>query len=399
MVEGGFKFSLTRIDPDWVLNRRVIVDQSRYFKKLCAHQQPEDLLKLVQADDFLAQEEDGLVTLRIPTNLGESGGFQFSPRGRKYIGQGVGDDLSQTGNILSEKSKVDQLGGSNKVLPGIDYFEMRVPLDYLMDGAWGNFELPNLKPDYLSHFAPNQQEVKETSRLPIPTSIDYKRTYLQAMRTAAKRFGRPTPVRVTQEDIVRKIHVPASPDDNSLLIFAGSRSSLVEPRVLVLQRFFERYSKVHFHHYFAQVAKRYIAWSDRAQEVDPRGFWQILPSATNRILPALQSINSMVERWYPSTEWNINIFLLSEGGNFSETDRSEIVATVRRLLSKGISDINYVEFLHPTVAEGGSRLLNMLYNDLRDLINKGLGLYQIKNLADLQKEMSRMFSGHSSVVG
>lgn len=392
MAEHDFKFSLTRIDPDWVLNRKVIVDQSRYFKILSIHQQPEALLKQVLPNDFLIQEEDSLVALRVSYDQSEGAGFRFTPKGRKYIGQGVGDGPSQEGDVLGEESKGDQVSGDNKDLPGVDYFVMRVPLTSFMDAVLGGFKLPNLKPCHLSRLAPNQQEVKETARSPIPAGIDYRRTYVQLMRSAALRHGRPTPVRLTQDDIIRRIYVPDSPDDNSVMIFAGSRSSLVGARVLVMQRFFEIYSSRHFQDHFRQVARRYIVWSDNAQEVGPKGFWQQLPSATSRILTALQSANSIVEKW-PPTEWNINIFLLSEGGDFRETDSSEIVDVVRHLLSKGVSSINYVEFLSPTASGGESRLVNMLNRDLRDLINKGLGLYQVKNLADLQKEMLRMFSG------
>ena len=393
MAEREFRFSLTRIDPDWGLNQNIEVDKSRYIEKLSSFLGPEALLQRVQPADFLACEEDSLIILRVPYDKSGGVGFRFTPKGEKYIGQGAGDSPSQEGDVIGKESKGDQVSGDNNNLPGIDYFVVDVPLVSFMNAVWGGLKLPDLKPYHLSHQAPIQPKVHETARSSVPVGIDYRRSYLQAMKAGVLRSGRLTPVRLTPDDMVRKIYVPDSPNDNSVLIFAGNRSSLVEDRVLVLQRFFERYLLTDFREHFARVDIRYVVWADAAKEVDSKGFRQKLPSAFSRILTALQNAYSIVERCYSPTEWNINIFLLSERGDFQDTDRGEIVEVVRRLLSRGISSVNYVEFLHLTPLSGQSKLVNMLSNDLQDLIGKGLGLYQVKNLADLQKEMHRMFAG------
>jgi uncharacterized sporulation protein YeaH/YhbH (DUF444 family) len=85
---------------------------------------------------------------------------------------------------------------------------------------------------------------------------------------------------------------------------------------------------------YKSVHRRYIIHDATAKEVDELTFYRTRESGGTRISSAYKVCQSVIEKHYDPTNWNIYVFQFSDGDNWGEDNRQSLQLLKDELLPK-----------------------------------------------------------------
>ncbi len=111
------------------------------------------------------------------------------------------------------------------------------------------------------------------------------------------------------------------------------------------------------------VAERHIIFTETAKEVDADEFYTTSQSGGTSISSGLKMVEEIIDKDYPPKDWNVYVFVYSDGDSWSDNDKS--VKIIQDLEKKGINLMAYGH-LGQRSSISGSNFANVLNEKFKE---------------------------------
>lgn len=331
----GAHFDLVERSTD--LDRRSRRDIDRH------HQRVREAIKghlpeIISREDVITS--DGQKLVKVPIRGLELPRFRFDPYAGKHTGQGdegtrgqggQGTGRTQPGTVLGRSG--DDGTGSGKQAgqqPGVDYYEAEITVDELVDLAFADLALPDLK-----------DKGKKTLRAPAvrfttlrktgpQANLDKRRTLIEAYKRAAREGTPGWQIDPTQDARYRSWELHHEPQRNAVVFAMRDVSGSMGEFEAYLCRTFYTWMIRFLKRTYTGVEVVFITCHTEAKEVSEEEFFKAGSSGGTRMASAYELALALTQQRYSPTDWNIYPFLFSDGYNWGDQD---CVDLVRRFLT------------------------------------------------------------------
>lgn len=312
----------------WDLFRRGQIDQRKHLK-IIERMIKENITDLISHGKIIAG--DNVV---IPVKSLKQYKFMYAPNEE---GTAVIPDASkkEKGDIISEKPKQGQPGGEGEGggdgEGGGGHYEVVVNADKIAEYLFENMELPRLKRKSPKDVFKEEYKVDSISKRGSINNLQKKRTvYENIKRNASK--GDPSFKGIVDDDLRFRSHsIKKVPQDKIVAIFIRDRSASMDEYKKEMTRiasfwfnqFLEwKYSKV--------IDKKFILFDTKGVKVNEDEFYSLSEGGGTRISSGLDIAKDMIDKEYPSSMYNIYVFIYSDGDNFPDdtNDASKLLTDI-----------------------------------------------------------------------
>lgn len=306
-------------------------DRKRHREK-CREAIRRGLARLVAQQDIIGADSRGKkASFRI--RAFPEYRFNF---GRKTDGVGSGGGQQRGGTFRVGKGEAQKGAGMAGNEPGDDIYEVEVTLDDIDQFLFDDLELP----DFL---------VKQLRQIPVldkagmtgisrygTTSRLHRRGTMRARikrEQAQHREGSPFRSGFIEEDLrFRRLAERTRMSSNAVLLCMMDVSGSMDDSKKFLARvfFWLLYRFVQSKYEHAELV--FITHHAAAREVDEDEFFHTMESGGTVVSSAYELALDVIDARYPSDEWNIYAFHISDGDNWQD-DNSYVVELARKLLA------------------------------------------------------------------
>lgn len=301
---------------DWSLHRKGPADQQRHQEKI-KQAIKDNLAEIVSQESIIMS--DGQKVIKVPIRAIEEYKFRYSPEKQKMVGQGRGG--SKVGDVVGREQNggTDRSGAGSE--PGIDYYETEITIDELAALIFEDLGLPNLEPKRSRKVVSEVLSFKDVRKVGIWANLDKKRTILQNIKRNALR-GEPKFKDIRQEDLRFRTWDEGQRSESNAVVIAmmDTSGSMGE---------FEKYIARSFYFWMVRFLRTkyqdvdvvFIAHHTEAKEVTEQEFFTKAESGGTKASSAYQLALDIIDKRYPSSDWNIYPFHFSDGDNlYSDND-------------------------------------------------------------------------------
>ncbi|CAM3974738.1 sporulation protein YhbH [Alicyclobacillus pomorum] len=382
----GTQFTLQK--DDWSLHRKGQQDQQRHNEKV-KQAIKENLGDLISDESIVMS--DGRQIVKIPIRSLEEYRIRYNFNKGKHAGTGDGD--TQVGDVIAQ-GKPDAQGtgkGPGKGqgagdAPGLDYSEANVTLEDIESILFSELELPNLAPKQPDRVTVDDIDYKDVRKTGLMGNIDKKRTLIESIRrNQLNATGR---VQILPDDLRFKTWEDVRKPDSCAVVLAMMDTS-------GSMGLFEKYCARTFFFWMTRFLRtkyetvqiRYIAHHTEAKEVTEEYFFTKGESGGTICSSAYDLALRLIEREYPSSQYNLYPIHFSDGDNLT-SDNEKCVKYVTQLceLSQmfGYAEVNqynrsstlmnaYSKYHHPNFRNFVIREKSAVYSALRHFFSQRAG--------------------------
>ena len=299
---------------------RIEHDLSR-FKQIVRGKIRQNLRKYVTHGEMIGRKGRDLVSIPIPQL--DVPHFRYGKNGSGGVGQGDGEQGTPVGAGQGEAG-TGQAGSD----PGRHILEVEVPLDELAAILGDELQLPRIEPKGKPHL--DQKKARYTSiRRAGPESLrHFRRTYMEALRrqisTNSYSPERPRVVPIREDKRYRAWNEIEEPRANAVVIYMMDVSGSMTDDQKEIVRTAAFWLDTWLHSQYRGVETRYIIHDAAAKEVDEDTFYHTRESGGTRISSAYKVCAELIDREFPSSEWNIYCFQFSDGDNWGEDNERSL---------------------------------------------------------------------------
>jgi sporulation protein YhbH len=325
----GTRFSLQR--EDWSLHRKGHQDQQRHREKV-KQAIKENLGELISEESIIMS--NGKQVVKIPIRSLEEYRFRYNFEKSKHTGTGDGE--TKVGDVIAEgKPRPGQSGqgpgqgqGAGDA-PGQDYYEADVTLEDIQSMLFNQLELPNLEDKRPEQILNEDIDYKDVRKKGLMGNIDKKRTLLESIRrNQLQSTGR---VNIIPDDLRFKTWEAIKKPDTSAVVIAMMDTS-------GSMGMFEKYCARTFFFWMSRFLRtkyesvqiRYIAHHTEAKEVSEEYFFTKGESGGTICSSAYEYALNMIEKEYPTAQYNLYPIHFSDGDNLS-SDNPKCITYVEQL--------------------------------------------------------------------
>ena len=312
------------------MTRAIDRDQQR-FKEIVKGRVRKDLRRYITHGEMTGRQGRRLVTIPVP-NI-EIPHFRHGPKGSGGVAQGegeVGQTIGQGGDPADGQGQA----GSD---PGTGHTrDVEVSIEELAKMLAAELELPNILPK--GHDAVRSRKDKNSSiRKTGPQSLrHFKRTYKQALKRSIASseydLSKPKIVPTKEDQLYRSWKTISEPQANAAIIYMMDVSGSMTQEQKEIVRTESFWIDTWLQSQYDGVQVRYIIHDAVAKEVDENTFYHTHESGGTRISSAYTVAKQVVERDFPTGDWNIYIFQFSDGDNWGEDNVSCLQMLTESLL-------------------------------------------------------------------
>lgn len=264
--------------------------------------------------------------------------------------------------------------------------ETEVTIDDVAEMLAEEIGLPYSRPkagDTLDSKKYTYQGIASKGRIKV-FSRSYKPALKRAIISGTYDYADPVVVPVGDDWRYRHARAQPEPTNKAALIFMMDISSSMGEEQRKLCRTQNKWTEILLKGRYPAIEVRYIAHSNTAEETDERNFYHYFQGGGTVISSAYELCEKIIDKEYPSKEWDVYPFHFSDGENWSD-DNDRALSWLRyRLLPKSTM-FCYGQCPPSMIAEGQS-FLDLIVDDfgLRDgvFIWPKLRLARIKNYRD-----------------
>jgi sporulation protein YhbH len=324
---------------------RIDSDRSR-FNDIVRGRIRKNLKKFISQGELIGKQGKDLVSVPVPqVDLPR---FKFGQRENGGLGQGDGEpgDPVQGGD--------GQQGGQGKQAgdsPGEHALEVELTLDELAQILGQELELPRIEPKGKKKF--ESWDRKYTGIRPVgPNSLrNFKRTFQQALKRqiVSGTYDPKNPIIVPiREDMrFRSFREEVRPHHNAVIIYMMDVSGSMGDEQKEIVRIESFWIDTWLRSQYKGIESRYIIHDASAREVDRDTFFRTRESGGTMISSAYRKCLEIMEKDYPSGEWNIYPFHFSDGDNWSADDTNQCVKLIRESIIPNVNVFCYGQVESP----------------------------------------------------
>ncbi len=301
------------------MSRNIDQDLSR-FKDIVRGKVRRQLRKYITHGEMIGRKGRDYVSIPVP-NI-EIPHFQHGQKGAGGVGQGDGDVGQPIGRGQDDGDGQGQAGDQ----PGSGHLrEVEVTLDELAEMLGQELELPRIEPKGKNNIT-TKKDRYTSIRTTGPNSLRHlKRTYKKALRRliASDDYDPQRPVIIPTRDdqLYRSWKTTDEPETNAAVIYVMDVSGSMTDDQKEIVRIEAFWIDTWLQNQYDGIETRYVIHDAVAREVDEDTFYHTRESGGTRISSAYNVVNSLIQRDFNPTDWNIYVFQFSDGDNWGEDNR------------------------------------------------------------------------------
>jgi uncharacterized sporulation protein YeaH/YhbH (DUF444 family) len=306
-------------------------DQNR-FKQIVRGAIRRNLKRYITRGEFIGRRGRDYVSIPVPQI--EIPTFRYDPRSVGGVGQGEGESGTPIGAAPGEGN-----GSGAGSMPGEHILEVDVQLSDLARILGEELELPRIEPRGRKNIIQEENRYIGINRVGPDSLRHFKRTYKQALKRQiiSGSYSPEQPMIVPIRDDLRyraRKKVPG-PTANAVIVYMMDVSGSMEDEQKEIVRIESFWIDTWLRSQYRGIESRYIVHDTDAKEVDEETFYHLRESGGTRISSAYQLAAGLIERHYPTEDWNIYLFHFSDGDNLSDGDDESCVDLITtRLLPR-----------------------------------------------------------------
>lgn len=310
---------------------RIHQDQGR-FREIVRGSIRENLKKYISRGEMIGQQ--GKKQVRIPVPQIDIPRFRFGDRQQGGMGQGEG----QEGEALAPGQQQGPGSGPGEAgdKPGEHELEVDVQLEELAKILGEELELPNIEPKGQRRIRAVNEKYTGIARVGPESLRHFKRTYREALKRhiSAGLYDPADPVIVPIRDDrrYRSWKEDVQPQANAVIVYMMDVSGSMGDEQKEIVRIESFWIDTWLRSQYKGLTTRYIIHDATAREVDRDTFFRTRESGGTLISSAYRLCLQILDKEYPTEEWNIYPFHFSDGDNWSGDDTSTCVRMLQEEL-------------------------------------------------------------------
>jgi uncharacterized sporulation protein YeaH/YhbH (DUF444 family) len=308
---------------------RIDQDHSR-FRNIVRGRIRQNLRKYISKGELLGRQGKDIVSIPIPHI--DIPKLRFGDKQQGGVAQGDGEP----GDALSGSPQDG--GGQGKAgdQAGEHPLEVELTLDELADILGEELELPNIENKGKSAIVDKKDRYVGVRNVGPNSLRHFKRTFRSALRRqiALGTYDPKRPVIIPTRDDMRykSWKTEEEPVANAVIIYMMDVSGSMGDEQKEIVRIESFWIDTWLRKQYKDIETRFIIHDAAAREVDRDTFFRTRESGGTMISSAYRLAADMIDRDYPSSQWNIYPFHFSDGDNWSVDDTLLCVDILKKLL-------------------------------------------------------------------
>jgi uncharacterized sporulation protein YeaH/YhbH (DUF444 family) len=313
-----------------------IKEDHNRFRDIIKGKIKEDLKKYVSQGEMIGKRENEFVKIPIPSI--DIPNFRYGPKQQGGVGQG---EAKPGDNVGDPQPGQGQAGDQ----PGEHMVEVELSIEELASILGEKLALPNIQPKG------NKQIENEKARYSGLSPVGPKglRHFRSSYKKALKRsisigsYDPKNPIIIPVKDDFRyrTSKTIKKPMTKAVVIYmmdvSGSMGDEQKEIVRIESFWINAWLKKHY----KGLETRFIIHDAAAKEVDEETFFKTSESGGTLISSAYKLAQEMIEKDYPTAEWNIYPFHFSDGDNWSGEDTRLCLRLVQDFFIKNCNAFFY----------------------------------------------------------
>jgi len=308
---------------------RIDQDHSR-FRNIVRGRIRQNLRKYISKGELLGRQGKDIVSIPIPHI--DIPKLRFGDKQQGGVAQGDGEP----GDALSGSPQDGDGEGKAGDQAGDHPLEVELTLDELADILGEELELPNIENKGKSAIVDKKDRYVGVRNVGPNSLRHFKRTFRSALRRqiALGTYDPKRPVIIPTRDDMRykSWKTEEEPVANAVIIYMMDVSGSMGDEQKEIVRIESFWIDTWLRKQYKDIATRFIIHDAAAREVDRVTFFRTRESGGTMISSAYRLAAEMIERDYPSEQWNIYPFHFSDGDNWSVDDTLLCVDILKKLL-------------------------------------------------------------------
>jgi len=308
---------------------RIDQDHSR-FRNIVRGRIRQNLRKYISKGELLGRQGKDIVSIPIPHI--DIPKLRFGDKQQGGVAQGdgePGDALSGSPQDCDGPGKAGDQAGDHPL-------EVELTLDELADILGEELELPNIENKGKSAIVDKKDRYVGVRNVGPNSLRHFKRTFRSALRRqiALGAYDPKRPVIIPTRDDMRykSWKTEEEPVANAVIIYMMDVSGSMGDEQKEIVRIESFWIDTWLRKQYKDITTRFIIHDAAAREVDRNTFFRTRESGGTMISSAYRLAADMIERDYPSAQWNIYPFHFSDGDNWSVDDTLLCVDILKKLL-------------------------------------------------------------------
>ncbi|MES2504613.1 MAG: DUF444 family protein [Myxococcota bacterium] len=327
------------------MSLRISGDHSR-FKDIIRGRIKKHLKDYIKNGEFISKQGDDKITVPLPQiDLPK---FKYGSAGSGGVAQGKGE----VGDPVSKKQE-DGEGGQGKAGAdgGEHILEMEVSLNELADMLGEELELPRIEPKGRRRLTTKKQRYSGV-HLTGPQSLrHFKHSFKNALKrqisTGTYNAANPIVVPMKEDMRYRSFKPIVRPESNAVIIYMMDVSGSMGEEQKEIVRIEAFWIDTWLRRHYDGIESRYIIHDAIAKEVDRETFFHTRESGGTMISSAYKLGADIIEKDYPSDDWNIYLFHFSDGDNWSVDDTRLCVGILKNRILNSVNQFSYGQVESP----------------------------------------------------
>jgi len=323
---------------------RIDSDRNR-FNEIVRGRIRKNLKKFISQGELIGKQGKDLVSVPVPqVDLPR---FKFGQKDNGGVGQGDGEPGDPLGGEGKEGGQGKEAGDS----PGEHTLEVELTMDELALILGQELELPRIEPKGKKKF--ESFDRKYTGIRPVgPNSLrNFKRTFQQALRrqivSGTYNPKNPIIVPIKADMRYRSFREEVKPHHNAVIIYMMDVSGSMGDEQKEIVRIESFWIDTWLRSQYKGIESRYIIHDASAREVDRDTFFRTRESGGTMISSAYRKCLEIMDKDYPSGEWNIYPFHFSDGDNWSADDTAQCVKLIKESIIPNVNVFCYGQVESP----------------------------------------------------
>jgi uncharacterized sporulation protein YeaH/YhbH (DUF444 family) len=299
-------------------------DQGR-FREIIKGKIKQDLRRFVSQSEMIGKREKDLIKIPLPQI--DIPTFRYGPKQQGGVGQGQGE--SGDGVAQDGQSGAGQAGNQ----PGEHLLEVDFTVDELAEILGEQLQLPKIEPK-----GQKSLEVLKTKYSGLsPVGPEGLRHFKTVYKRALKRYlstgdynpNDPKIVPIRRDFRYRSFKKITQPQTKAVILYMMDVSGSMGDEQKEIVRLESFWINAWLKKHYKGLETRFIIHDATAKEVDEQTFFRTSESGGTLISSAYKLASEIIEKDYPSHEWNIYPFHFSDGDNWSGEDTRLCLKIIR----------------------------------------------------------------------
>jgi sporulation protein YhbH len=316
------------------------------FRQIVRGKIRENLKKYISHGELIGRKGKDRVSIPVPQI--DIPRFRFGEKQTGGVAQGEGNPGDEVGQGDEQEGEGGKKAGKDS---GEHALEVDVTLDELAAILGEELELPDIQNKGKSRISAAREKYSGIRKVGPESLRHFKRTYREALKRSIASGTytpeRPLIVPVHDDKRFRSWKTSTEPVANAVIVYMMDVSGSMGDEQKEIVRIESFWIDTWLSKQYKGLESRFIIHDAVAREVDRETFFHTRESGGTMISSAYKLCAQIIEKDYPSDEWNIYPFHFSDGDNWSLEDTLSCIELLKKHLLDKINMFAYGQVESP----------------------------------------------------